>query len=177
MPSSFSAARDDERHHAVEADRREQRREQAEAGREQRDQPIGEQRFVELRLDRLHLVDRHRRIELLHLVANQAVRRRRPRPACARRTCAVPAPVGNEDLAPHALARALVERVGDDADDLDVSFVSGPPPQPEALADRALALEEVLGELRLTIATFAFSLTSIRLKSRPSRSGIFIVSK
>ena len=41
-------ARDDEGHHAVEPDRRQHRREQAEAGGEQRDQPIGQQRLVEL---------------------------------------------------------------------------------------------------------------------------------
>ena len=44
------APRDDERHDAVEADRREQRREQAEAGRQQRNQAVGQQRLVELRL-------------------------------------------------------------------------------------------------------------------------------
>ena len=42
--------RDDKRHHAVETDRGQQRREQAEARREQRDQPVGQQRLVELRL-------------------------------------------------------------------------------------------------------------------------------
>ena len=80
------APRDDERHHAVEADRREQRRQQAEAGRQQRDQPIREQRLVELRLERLQLVDRHRRVQLLHFVADQAVGRRRRGLSCARRT-------------------------------------------------------------------------------------------
>ena len=54
-PQLFPAPRDDERHHAVEADRRQQRREQAEAGRQQRDQPIGQQRLVELRLRRVFI--------------------------------------------------------------------------------------------------------------------------
>ncbi len=66
----FLAAHDDEGHDAVEADRREERRKQSEAGRQQRDQVIAEKRLVELRLESLHLIDRHRGVELLHLAAD-----------------------------------------------------------------------------------------------------------
>ena len=93
MPSSLRPARDDERHDAVEADGREQRRQQAEAGGEQRNQSIGQQRLVELRFDGLELIDRHRRHRgcftspRMRLYALDGARRR-----CARRTsrCSCP---------------------------------------------------------------------------------------
>ena len=55
----LSTTRDHECHHAVEPDRREQRGEEAEPGRQRGDEVVGEQRLVELRFDGLHLVDRH----------------------------------------------------------------------------------------------------------------------
>ena len=57
------------------------------------------------------------------------------------------APGGDEHLPADALARPFVERVGDDADDLDVELRVGPVAPAEPLADRAGALEEVPREL------------------------------
>ena len=54
--------------------------------------------------------------------------------------------MGDEHLPPHALSRTLVERIGNDADDLDRQLGFWPDALPEVLADRARALEEVFGE-------------------------------
>ena len=90
----------------------------------------------------------------------------------------------DEHLPAHALARALVEGVGDDADDLDVQFRVGTAAEPEPLADRALALEEVVRELAVhdrdpegVDEVPSDALASLCRKSRPSSSGIPIVSK
>ena len=52
----------------------------------------------------------------------------------------------HEDLPAHALPRAFVERVGNDADDLDRQLGLRPTAPPETFADGARPLEEVLGE-------------------------------
>ena len=58
------APRDRVRHHAVEADDREQRREHAERRRQRRDQPIVQQRLIDLVLQRPQVVDRDVGVEL-----------------------------------------------------------------------------------------------------------------
>ena len=71
------ALRDGEGEHAVDADGREQRREAAERDREHHDQPLGQQRFAELRRQRLQVVDGQLRIEPLHRGAQGGRERRR----------------------------------------------------------------------------------------------------
>jgi hypothetical protein len=53
----------------------------------------------------------------------------------------------NKDLTAHSLARAFVERVGDDAYDLGVQLGLRTDAVSDALANGAGALEEVLGKL------------------------------
>ncbi len=138
---------DHERHHAVEADRRQRRGEQAEAGGEQRDQSIGQQRLVQLPLQRLHAEDGHGGVDAPHFVAELAVERRGANRAADVVDDAAAAGTRDEHLSPHAFARALVELVFDDADDLDVQLRLRPVAPADVAADDVDGLEEVLGEL------------------------------
>ena len=104
-------------------------------------------------------VDRHRRILLPHLVAHQAVRRRRRDGRAHVEGRAARAEMRHEHLPPHAFARPLVERVGDDADDLDRSaWCSARCPNPMRLPTALAPLKKCSANLRLTIATFEFGL-------------------
>ena len=68
----FCSPGDDERHHAIESDGRQKRRQRAKARRHHRDQPFGEQYLIELRIERPHLGRRHARIQLFHGVVDRA---------------------------------------------------------------------------------------------------------
>ena len=58
-----------------------------------------------------------------------------------------------------------------------VNLDFGPPPHPMCFPTALLPGKKCSANWRLTIATFASFFTSITVKSRPSRNGIFIVSK
>ncbi len=177
------AACDDEGHHAIEADGRQQRGHAAKTGGEHGDEAVREQRLVELPLDRFHLVHGNTGVELTNLVANlgEDVSRRGLRAQIEDR--AVLAPVGNEHLPVHAFARAFVQGVGHDADDLGVELAARAAAESEPPADGVLPREVMVGELPVYDRDVVRVRRPIHIprilarKSRPLCRGIFIVSK
>ena len=173
----LSSLRHDKSHHAVETDGSQQRGEESKSRRQHRDQSVREERLVELSFDGLHLVHGNRGIELPHFVAHERVGARRRRLRAHVKDRVVLAPIRNEHLASNPFSRALVQRIGHHADNLDRQLRVRAAAEPDALADRALPWKEVIGEAPIDDRHGRLFFASLLLKSRPSTTGIFIVSK